>query len=134
MIGLVRSTYLVSLDPQILQCCNSRLLSTRTEVRSPFDRGACGTNQMIPLSLTDPPPPSHRPHFFSTWSCGVILTTSEDTASSGTTPGTYLHYTPGRRCGFVPKLEHFGNHFLPIMAHFDVSIKLKLAETEIQDN
>ena len=31
----------------------------------------------------------------------------------------------------MPKLTHFGDHFLPIMAHFDLKIKPKLAETAL---
>ena len=31
---------------------------------------------------------------------------------------------------FVPNLAHFGNHFLPIMAHFDIpSLELNLNST-----
>ena len=29
-------------------------------------------------------------------------------------------YVARRRCVFVPNLVHFGNHFLPIIANFDM--------------
>jgi len=83
MVSLVCATgiivcYLVSLHLQILQGCNSRLLSTRTEVRLPSDRDVYSETpckqeyillmQVIPLSLVPvmPLPLPHRPHFSST--------------------------------------------------------------------
>ena len=37
------------------------------------------------------------------------------------------------KCRYVhmPKVAHFGNHFLPITAHFEMGMKLKLAETAL---